>query len=178
MVTQNHVELAKMYCRHYHKGQFRKGNNLTYSVHPHTVAGILKKYGYDDPVTQCIAYLHDTMEDSPLRTNEIQEIFGYEVSNAIFILSRNKGKMNDDSKIPPEDYLRRLSWARNKIKRVKIADMIDNTRDLENLSEAKGEIKIQECESYYIPWGKEMAPMMIKELVNNIQNFRDKKLSN
>lgn len=174
MLTKKHIELAKKYCDHYHKGQYRKGSNMRYASHPYAVADILTKYGYDDPITLCIAYLHDTVEDSELNMNKVQEIFGYEISNGVYILSKNKGKMKDGQKLSHADYLQRLSWARNKIKRVKIADMIDNTRDLQSLKPEGINQKIQDAEEFYISWGKEIAPLMAEELVANIANYRNK----
>ncbi len=158
MHTNNKIELARKYCMHYHRGQFRKDGVHPYHEHPLSVADILATYGYDDEVTKCTALLHDTVEDSELRMNKIQEVFGYEISNGVYILSRNKGKMRDGKKLSDEDYIQRLFWARNKIKRVKIADMIDNTRDLEVLDPEAIEMKINESESVYIPWGQGDSP--------------------
>jgi len=89
------VLVAKKYCQHFHDGQFRKGSNLPYATHPFAVAETLARYEYDDAVTQCIAYLHDTVEDSQVRMDEIQEVFGYEISNGVYILSKNKRKLAD-----------------------------------------------------------------------------------
>ncbi len=166
------MKLAEEYCIHYHNGQFRKGSNLPYHTHPIAVADLLKKYGYNDAVTQCIAYLHDTVEDSQIRMDEIQETFGYEISNGVYILSKNKGKMRDGRKLSHKDYLQRLCWARNKIKRVKIADTIENTKDLETLSSKSITKKINDAQEVYIPWGQEIAPLMVKELEKNIKNYR------
>lgn len=142
MVEHKHIELARKYCVHYHDGQFRKGSNLPYYTHPFAVADILARYGYDDPVTQCIALLHDAVEDSKLKMDEINEVFGYEVSNGVYVLSKNMGKMSDGRKLSPEGYIQRLFWARNKIRRVKIADATHNTEDLESLSEKGIDSKI------------------------------------
>ena len=174
-LTREHVALAEEYCMHFHEGQFRKGRNLPYSDHPKAVAQILKKYGYDDPLTQIIALLHDTVEDSELKMNQIHEVFGYEVSNGVYILSKNKGKMRDGKRLSHDDYIQRLYWARNKIKRVKIADMIDNTRDLQSLSEQGIERKIENAKCFYIPLGEEIAPFMVKELCSNIDNYQKKR---
>lgn len=168
------VLLARKYCEHYHQGQVRKGSNLAYSTHPIEVSAILLKYGYDDEITQCIALLHDTVEDSELRMDEIQKIFGYEIANGVYILSRNKGKMRNGEKLSRGDYLQRIFWARNKIKRVKIADMIHNTRDLESLSPSSIKEKVKEMKEFYIPLGKKIAPIMVKELILNLRNFESK----
>ncbi len=168
------IELAKQYCTHYHDGQFRKGSSLPYHTHPFAVADILARYGYDDAVTQCIAYLHDTVEDTPLRMDAIMEVFGYEIGNGIYILSRNKGKISEGRKLTEEEYKLRLSFARNKIKRVKVADMIHNTSDLESLDAGGIEAKLRDAEGFYIPMGKEICPIMVKELVANVEGYRIK----
>ena len=168
------IELAKQYCTHYHDGQFRKGSNLPYHTHPFAVADILARYGYDDPVTQCIAYLHDAVEDTPLRMDSIMEVFGYEIGNGIYILSRNKGKIAEGRKLTEDEYKLRLSFSRNKIRRVKVADMVHNTSDLECLDAAGIEAKLRDAEGFYIPMGKEICPIMVKELVTNIENYRVK----
>lgn len=163
-----------MYCEKFHEGQFRKGSNQPYAAHPFAVATVLEEYGYADPVTQCIALLHDIVEDTPLKMDEINEIFGYEISNGIYILSKNKGKISEGKKLTSEEYIQRLSFARRKIKRVKIADMIDNTKDLESLTREGREKKVQDAKMVYIPWGREIAPLMIEELVANIKHYREK----
>lgn len=173
-MSSDKIELAKKYCQHYHEGQFRKGSNLPYATHPFAVAETLARYGYDDGVTQCIAYLHDTVEDSQVRMDEIQEVFDYEISNGVYILSKNKGKMADGKKLTATDYIQRLFWARNKIRRVKIADMIDNTKDLETLSPEGRTKKIKAAQEVYIPWGKDIAPIMVKELIFHIKTFTEK----
>jgi len=174
MVINQQIELAQKHCRHLHEGKFRKGSNQPYYTHPFAVAEILARNGYDDPVTQCIALLHDTVEDSSVGLDQIQELFGYEISNGVYILSRNKGKVAEGRKLTPEEYLQRLSFARRKIRRVKIADMIDNTKDLEVLSLTGIERKIRESEDFFIPLGKEIAPIMVQELIDNLENYRIK----
>src|SRR6056297_2016393 len=89
MQKKDLINLAKEYCKYYHKGQFRKRDNEQYYKHPFEVARILEKYGYSDTTTQCIALLHDVIEDSEMRIKEIQEVFGYEISNGVYVLSRN-----------------------------------------------------------------------------------------
>jgi len=83
------VELAKEFCIHYHAGQFRKGSNQPYHSHPIALTEILAKYGYDDEVTQCMALLHDTVEDTALKLREIKEAFGFEIEHGVYILSKN-----------------------------------------------------------------------------------------
>ena len=183
------VKLAEKYCNHYHKGQFRKGSNQPFSSHPIAVARILREFGYRDIITQCIALLHDIVEDTSIITGEIKEAFGYEISNGVYLLSKNtidketKKLANrvisiDDCHLSQEDlYKIRLIYARDKIKRVKIADMIHNTRDLASLNSKGIERKIIDSKNFYIPMGKKVAPIMVNELIKNIENYKTKKNS-
>ncbi len=178
------VELAQEHCIAYHDQQFRKGSNLPYHTHPMAVAKILDRFGYSDHVTQCIALLHDTVEDTELFTGEIQERFGYEIANGVFVLSKNtindntlkylsRALLLDVSTFSPDQlYKARLSFSRRKIKRVKIADMIHNTQDLVSLKPEGRERKIKDAEEFYIPLGKEIAKIMVKELEQNLENYR------
>jgi len=183
MERERLVELAREHCIAYHNTQFRKGSNLPYHTHPMAVAKILDTFGYSDHVTQCIALLHDTVEDTELFTGEIQGRFGYEIANGVFVLSKNT--INDetvedisrvlsiDASVFSKDqlYKTRLTFARRKIKRVKIADMIHNTRDLISLKKEGIERKVNDAEKFYIPMGKKIAKLMVKELEGNLDNY-------
>jgi len=176
-------DLAKEYCKWYHRGQYRKGSHEPYYKHPFQVAEILEEYGYSDPVTQCIALLHDVVEDSEMKVREIGEKFGYEIANGLYILSKNtigsrtKELLNNSMEEEIENfsdeelYKMRISFARRKVKRVKIADMIHNTRDLNSLDEEGIRKKIKDAEEFYIPLGRKVAPEMVKELEKNIKNY-------
>jgi len=55
-------------------------------------------------------------------------------------------------------------------KHVKIADMICNTKTPPELGKKESiERKIVDAETFYIPLGLEIDPIMIKELINNIE---------
>lgn len=178
------IQLAREHCVAYHDTQFRKGSNLPYHTHPLAVAKILDRFGYSDYVTQCIALLHDTVEDTELFTGEIQGRFGYEIANGVFVLSKNtindetiggvSGALSIDAATFSKDqlYKARLSFSRRKIRRVKIADMIHNTQDLISLKPEGIERKIRDAEDFYIPLGKKIAKLMIKELEGNLENYR------
>ena len=178
------VQLAKEYCKHYHDGQFRKGSNLPDHTHPIAVAKILERFGYSDYITQCIALLHDVVEDTKVITGEIKERFGYEIANGVFVLSKNTinadtvdtvGKaLHIDVNTYSEEqlYKARLSFGRRKVKRIKIADMIHNTQDLISLKPEGIERKIRDAEQFYIPMGRNVAPLMVKELELNLDNYR------
>jgi guanosine-3',5'-bis(diphosphate) 3'-pyrophosphohydrolase len=165
------VELAQKYCVKFHEGQYRKLDGEPYHVHPFSVVDILRTYGYDDDITLAIAYLHDTVEDTPLRMTEIRQVFGSLISHAVFNLSKNKGETLDGEKLNNAQYRDRIFYSWPKVQRVKIADMVDNTRTLDALSPEGIERKIRDAEEFYIPLGRKVAPIMVTELEQNIGDY-------
>ena len=177
---------------HYHDQQKRKGGiQEPYSSHPFAVRDILVRYGYDEPEVQAIALLHDVFEDTKLGSDrdEIMKRFGDVVHQGVFVLSTNTpGRfageitplfdnlgikyLGEDSRLTPEAYKTRLLFARTSIKRVKIADVIHNTRDLSSLNKSGIQRKLDDADKFYIPLGNSVAPIMVKELVTNVSTYR------
>jgi len=192
MRSEDLVQLAEQYCKHFHKTQKRKGGNQApYHTHPHEVRDILVKYGYDSCETQAIALLHDTIEDTELGEykSEIDKRFGPVIYHGVYILSNNTvGKyaeklatlfkslgvdyLQNNKKITPEAYKLRILFARDSVKCIKIADVIHNTQTLRDLNKAGIERKIKDAETFYVPLGKSVAPLMIQELIKNIENYK------
>ena len=191
-MEKNLVELAEAYCKLYHEKQKRRGGNQEpYSSHPFAVRDILVKYGYDDPETQAIALLHDVFEDTELVHNrdEIEKRFGTVIHEGVYILSRNTiGKharalmplfeqlgvqfvdRNDD--LTPQAYKLRILYSRYTVMRVKIADVIHNTISLPDLNRASIEEKLHDAETFYIPLGRRVAPVMVNELITNVADYK------
>ncbi len=188
----NLVELAEKYCLHFHNGQRRKGSNQPpYAVHPFAIRDILTKYGYDDEETQAIALLHDTIEDTELgqRKDEIEKRFGTVVYEGVYVLSNNTpGKhsqeltilfeslgiqlIGQNEHLTPQAYKARILFSRDTIKRVKIADVTHNTSSLPDLSNEGIRRKLHDTETFYIPLGRCVAPVMVGELETNIANYK------
>lgn len=186
------VQLAEDYCEYFHQEQKRRaGNQEPYAVHPFAVRDILVRYGYDDPETQAIALLHDTIEDTELGQDkdEIEKRFGSVVYEGVYVLSNNTGGkyaqglgplfqsqgiqfMEDNGLLTPRAYKLRLLFGRNTFKRIKIADMIHNTSSLPDLSKEGIAKKLEDAETFYIPLGRLVAPVMVNELASNITNYK------
>ncbi|MBU2524343.1 HD domain-containing protein [Patescibacteria group bacterium] len=194
-MVNNLVDLAEEYCKHFHKSQKRKGGNQEpYISHPFAVRDIMVKYGCGNPENQAIALLHDTIEDTVLgeHKSEIEKRFGMAVYHGVYVLSRNTpGKhaqkldplfrmygveyIDEHGLLTPKAYKLRLLFSKESIKRIKIADMIHNTTALPDLSDDGIRRKIKDAETFYIPIGKAIAPVMVKELEQNIENYKNSK---
>jgi (p)ppGpp synthase/HD superfamily hydrolase len=173
-LTLKDVEGAGIDVIIYHGGRFRRSGLPGYT-HLFAVAETLFKYGHDDYHTLCAGLLHDSIE--VLRENEelietrrqeIGENYNWELSNDLWILSRNRGK--GGKKIPDEEYNDGILQAKVEVQRVKIADINDVLRDPENLVSLAKARKVTEATEIYIPLGEEIAPLMVKELVTNVEN--------
>ncbi|TMW51631.1 hypothetical protein DOY81_003281 [Sarcophaga bullata] len=114
-----------------HRNQRRKNTNQTpYINHPINVATILSTEGHiDDESVLMSALLHDTVEDTETTFEEIEKRFGTEVCNIV-------REVTDDKTL--EKYVRKQLQIDNasnstyKAKLVKLADKLDNLRDLQN----------------------------------------------
>lgn len=118
--------LASQIATMCHRGQLYNGK--PYIEHPKRVYYSIWDMGYEDEDIFCVAWLHDTVEDTDITLDEIREKFGDRVADAVDAISRRRYTKSMGfpySKEPEEEYLERV--AANEIASiVKHADMCDN----------------------------------------------------
>jgi (p)ppGpp synthase/HD superfamily hydrolase len=106
-----------------HAGQKRKGSEQPYIVHPLTVAMLLMKYGYPEPLV-IAGLLHDTLEDTGLSEEEIRRVFGDAVAELV------RGCSEPDRSLPWEERkkhtLEYLQTAPREVCIVACADKLQN----------------------------------------------------
>ena len=109
-----------------HRGQKRTeaDGEVDYVVHPLRVAEHVRRLaGCDDVELLCAAVLHDTIEDSGTRYDELAKSFGDRVARIV-------AELTNDSRLPKEerheDMIRRLATASPEAKLIKLADRYDN----------------------------------------------------
>lgn len=117
------IMLAYDRSKENHRHQKRKGGDR-YFEHPRAVALILiDELGCIDPDLICAALLHDTIEDTRLSAEEIEQMFGERVCRIVVRLS----------KVPKEGYHERLEkfgeWEELMIK---LCDRLHNYRSMGN----------------------------------------------
>lgn len=113
------IELAEQVATKAHEGQTR-WDGTPYINHPARVAKWLKDQGYSR-LDQIVGWLHDTVEDTGLLYEEIEDKFGPEVKKAVQSLT------HDDESYA--DYIMRVR-TNPTASVVKIADLRDNLSDL------------------------------------------------
>lgn len=106
-----------------HEGQLDKAGK-PYILHPLRVgaAGITEG-------EQIVGFLHDVVEDTNVSLNEIREVFGKVIAEAVDSVTKRKGELYGDFVLRSMD---------NAIgKQVKINDIKDNLRRMEGLSRSE-----------------------------------------
>ncbi|HOE70792.1 MAG TPA: HD domain-containing protein [Brevefilum sp.] len=120
---------AIIFATRKHNGQVRKGELAApYIIHPLAVAREIFTTGQvDDPQVLVAAILHDTIEDTDTKPEEICALFGEEVLNIVLEVSDDKlldkmcRKQRQVINAPHLSYLARI---------VKLADKLVNCRDI------------------------------------------------
>ena len=127
------VKAADEYAARKHEGQVDKAG-VPYINHPRAVAAKL-----DSDVEKTIALLHDTVEDTDATVEEIREMFGEEIADAVEVLTHPKDE-------PYMDYIRRI-WKNRLARDVKLADL-EHNMDLSRLNGKVTEKDLERVEKY------------------------------
>jgi len=128
------LQKASGFCAEAHAGQKRKYTDVPYHLHCFSVADILWEYGYRETDTHCCmaaaAYLHDTVEDTPVQSRDIYREFGEEVGDLVFWLTNiSRPEMGNRALRKRLDRLH-IWGAPFEAQIIKCADCIDNARDI------------------------------------------------
>ncbi|MBO4508774.1 MAG: bifunctional (p)ppGpp synthetase/guanosine-3',5'-bis(diphosphate) 3'-pyrophosphohydrolase [Spirochaetaceae bacterium] len=118
-----------------HQNQKRKGTELPYFVHPMEVMQILTENGCDEEVI-IAGILHDTLEDTNTKPEEIEAKFGKSILDIVLTESEDKSKTWRERKQHTIDCLKNDSM---ETKLVCCADKLSNIKsmyaDLQNQGE-------------------------------------------
>ena len=87
-----------------HQNQKRKGTDIPYIVHPMEVMQILTKFHCAETVI-IAGILHDILEDTDTKPDEIEKLFGGEVLGLVKAESEDKSKTWKERKQATIDYL-------------------------------------------------------------------------
>ena len=83
------LDRAIVYAVKAHEGQFRKGTDIPYILHPLEAAAIVGTMTADEAVIAG-AVLHDAVEDTDATVEEIRERFGERVAALVAAESEDK----------------------------------------------------------------------------------------
>ena len=146
-----------------HQGQTRLSGE-SYLIHPIEVAAILADLKLD-AATVAAGLLHDTIEDTPITSEEIKSLFGEEVAMLVDGMTK-LSRMELQSREQREaDNFRKMIVAMAKDIRViliKLADRLHNMRTLRSLPPEKQKRIAQETLDIYAPLANRLGISRIK----------------
>lgn len=127
-----------------HRNQKRKFSYDFYVHHLRRVAGMVKGLT-DDEELIAAAYLHDVVEDTPITVDEVCRAFGPRICRIVEELTDDKGMRKE---------MGRVEYVKQKVSRmspdallIKLADRIDNVKDMADAPESFRRKYIEETEA-------------------------------
>jgi (p)ppGpp synthase/HD superfamily hydrolase len=128
MWNQEKYQKAIAFAGYAHRNQLVPGKEYNYVVHISNVAAeiaraiCVESIGDEDLAIQC-ALLHDVIEDTETKAEEIKQEFGEEVLKGVLALTKNKERKKEDRMA---DSLKRIRQIGKETACVKMADRITN----------------------------------------------------
>ena len=163
------IKKAYDYALNKHVGKKRKDGTL-FITHPLSVARILCDLNVDD-TTIVAALVHETISESDSTKEELEKLFGKEVSIIVDSLTKiNKLKLNDNSE-QESLYLRKVLVGLSLDPRVliiKLADRLHNMRTLSSLPIEKQKQKATETMNVLIPIAHRLGINSIKSELEDL----------
>lgn len=145
---KNIVELARDYATSAHAriNQLRKYSLQPYDVHLRAVAELVSSRNADQNMIAA-AWLHDTVEDTPATFEDIEREFGSDVMNLVKELT-DVSKPGDGNRAARKELDRQhLATVSPRAKTIKLADLIDNCRDICRHDPKFGRVYLAEMEA-------------------------------
>lgn len=123
------IPAAMAFAKKAHGDQKRKYTGEPYFIHPINVAGLVASVT-DDEEMVCAAILHDVVEDTPVKLEEIRTRFGSRVADLVSDLT-DVSKLEDGKRAVRKAIDRaHTAKASDDAKTIKLADLIDNSRSI------------------------------------------------
>jgi len=147
---------ALAFAAHKHRDQRRKDAEASpYINHPIELADVLvKEGGITDVEVLCAAILHDTVEDTDTKPEELTDAFGSRIARIVAEVTDDKRLPKDERKRLQIEHAPSLS---HEAKLVKLADKLCNLRDVAERPPAKWDLARRR---EYYDWAKRVVDGM------------------
>jgi len=122
MYNTLNIHNAIIFATKAHEGQVRKGTDVPYIIHPMEVMRILTENNCAEEVV-IAGLLHDTLEDTATKAEDIIRIFGQTIYDLVKNESEDKTKTWKERKQATIDYLANAS---KEIQQICCADKLSN----------------------------------------------------
>lgn len=183
IADQRKINKGFQLAKEAHSDQTRD-EGVPYAIHVIRMASyLLNELSQKDPSVIIAALLHDTLEDTKLKIERIEQEFGSETTGLIKSLTRERppdeteeqkrvNKVNHFKKTLAEDYTVRL---------VKAVDLLDNLRSITTIPKSHPSQKklprwIDEAKEYYIPLAKTVDRKIVQHMrqaLNKVESIKE-----
>jgi len=146
------IRKAWHFCLEHHKGQLRASGE-PYVLHPLEVALVLSEMKLDSTAIAA-GLLHDAVEDTPVTTEDITQMFGEQVAHIVDGVTKIDKIQFANREDRQAENVRKMLLAMVSDVRVvliKLADRLHNMRTLEHLSQEKQQSIARETLDIYAP---------------------------
>ena len=142
-------------AKYFHRPQTRD-NGQRYFEHCREVSLILLDLGPTTSEELAVALLHDIYEDQFVPAGMIEKLFGWEIDDALRVLSKEKMTYRkrgliEKRKVDLENYFRQIISDTLLIRRVKLADRLHNLRSIDVQPKERKLKKVRETRKYILP---------------------------
>ena len=149
-----------------HRGAERRGKGFPYIIHPMEAAAIVASVT-NDPEMLAAAILHDTVEDTDVTIEQIEELFGPRVAHLVNIETAKKGATWRSRR---EVQIERFKQADRDSKIVALGDKLSNLRaialDYRKLGDAL-------WSRFHAPEGKKDIEWYYRSLASSLADLAD-----
>jgi guanosine-3',5'-bis(diphosphate) 3'-pyrophosphohydrolase len=169
-LTHTLILKAAQFAAEQHRDQRRKDIHASpYIIHPISVALAISQIGgVDDPEILAAALLHDTLEDTDTKPEELEAKFGKKVCEYVL-------DVTDDKTLPKDERKRRQIEHAKKISKgaalIKLGDKISNVTDVINSPPEGWDINRRK---EYLDWAEkviENCPKVNDRMENKFQEI-------
>lgn len=127
------IEKAIIFATYAHEGAQRKGKGRPFILHPIEVLTIIAPLTEDEEVLSA-AVLHDTVEDTAVTREDLEEEFGTRVADLVAAESEDKRRERPAEStwmIRKQETIDQIGSASREIKLIALGDKLANLRDMD-----------------------------------------------
>jgi len=162
-IDTSRIRTAFEFAREAHGKQLRKDGN-EFITHPLAAAEIVAEIGLDED-SICAALLHDCIEDTNVKFEQIEEIFGKDVARIVEGVTKLTRVTYTSAEDEQMENLRKMLFAMAQDIRViliKLADRLHNIRTMEYVEPEKQREKALETMEMYAPIAHRLGMQRLK----------------
>lgn len=163
------IQRAYVFAATAHAGQTRLSGE-PYLSHPLAVADTLAEMGFDEP-TVVAGLLHDTVEDTRVSIEELDEHFGEEVADIVDGVTKISMIPFDNKEEAQAENIRKMILAMShdmRVLMVKLADRLHNMRTLDFQKAHKQKRIAQETMDIYAPLANRLGLHVMKRRLEDL----------